>query len=167
MRSRTLKCPADGGGVPAIEGAEAVDGEWRLSVAAHEDLLREITGVNPREELDLQSLATITARLEGYVERKRRETPPSVSTGDAASDETATESGGTDLLTRLRRWLSSVWSLTGSRSRDSDPDRQPSLGTYDVERVYELSRFFRSALAARRAALEVEQPTGTTATAAD
>jgi hypothetical protein len=40
--------------VPAVEGVEAVNGEWRLTVAAHGELLRTITGVDPREELDLR-----------------------------------------------------------------------------------------------------------------
>lgn len=167
MRSHTLTCPANSGRVPAVEGIEAVDGEWRLAVAAHGDLIRMIAGVDPCGELDLQELATITARLEGYVERKRRVTPPSVSTAGASGDETATESAGTDLLTRLRRWLSSVWNRAGSHPQDSDPGQETTVKQYDVERVYELSRFFRAALDAKRTAVEAEQPTGTTAAAAD
>lgn len=154
MESHTLTCPADGGRLPAVEGVEVVDGKWRLSVAAHEDLLRAITGVD-RGELKLQELATITARLEGYVERGRRVTPASASAAGTASDETVTESGGSDPSTQLRRRLSPVRSGARSRTRDSDSEQQPSSERDDIERVHELSRFFRAALDGRRDAAAV------------
>jgi hypothetical protein len=166
MTSHDLTCPADGDRVPAVDGVRAVDGEWRLSVEPHAALLETITGVVPRDEPDLQELATITARLEGYVERTQRATPPSAAAAGRASDATATQPVGTGLLKRLRQLLSSLWSDSVGQYRESEPERQ-SAEQYDVERVYELSRFFRAALDARRAAVEVDQPTGTAAPAAD
>lgn len=139
---------------PQLDGLEVDDGEWRLSLDAHRDLLLDLTGVDPDGVLALRDLVTIRARLEGYVERERR---PAERTG--GSDATRAEpsrdrASGAPLgflrgvLERLRAALS----RGGSDRSDGDEaaDRRSDDPPYPVATVRKLAAVFRAAADARR-----------------
>jgi hypothetical protein len=167
MRSQSLTCSADGSRVPAAEGVTAVDGKWQLSVATHEDLFRTITGVVPTEDPDLQELATVTARLEGYVERHKRKSSDSETVGENSSTKAPDRSVFSSLVGWLHRLMRPFLSRSGKERVDANSDQSIRPDRYDVETVYELSRFFRAALEAERSAIAARSTTSPAAATAD
>ena len=151
---------------PQLDGLEVGDGEWRLSLEAHRDLLRDLTGIDPDEDLTLQELVTIRARLEGYVERTKRPAEAEAADGDERPTEPernrkhereADRASRNPLralgrvLERLRAAVSrgetSRSSADGSAARNSESDGEPP---YSAERARQLAAVFRAAAAARR-----------------
>lgn len=149
-----VSCPADGRPAPAIDGVERDGQEWHVSPGSHQELLVDITGIEPSGNLELQDLATMTARLEGYVERERRRQTQSrqdTSRSTAPSPDDGALSWFVNRLNDFRRWL-----LPGSGRTRSEPDdsRAVARPEYAVETVYHLSRVFRTATEARRREVE-------------
>ena len=133
---------------PSVEGLEADDGEWTLSLESHRDLLIDIAGVEPTGELTLRELETIRARLEGYVEREKR-----ASAGIADSTAREERARGPSPLRRLVGRLLDVIPSVGTRLRGSKASERPtgSQRSYSVSRVQRLAEVFRVAIDARRA----------------
>ncbi|NUB90039.1 hypothetical protein HTZ84_17820 [Haloterrigena sp. SYSU A558-1] len=133
---------------PPVEGHDAEDDVWRLSLEHHRDLLLDITGVDPTGELTLRELETIRARLEGYVEREKR-----ASAGIADSTAREERARGPSPLRRLVGRLLDVIPSVGTRLRGSKASERPagSQRSYSVSRVQRLAEVFRIAIDARRA----------------
>jgi hypothetical protein len=144
---------------PSLDGLTVHEGRWELSLGPYRTMIGRVTGVDPTDDLDLRELATITSRLEGYVESERREDR----VGDTREGAETTVHWIVRLCKtgkqRLRRLLSlSADDSSNNWGADANDKRQP--GTHSVETVYALSRVFRAALEARREALD-EDATGT------
>jgi hypothetical protein len=162
-----LRCPAASRFPPDVAGAAVVEQQWRLAVEQHSDLLADVTGVDPTGDLDLQQVATITARLEGYVDRHRQEaTHSTLSTQQVDSQ--------TDGPTGVRSWFVSLLTrlFSGSFGFSTAPDT-PSPETpdatrqYDVDRVHQLSRFFRALLEERKTTVAMNVGSSPETAAAD
>lgn len=131
---------------PQIEGLEVDEQQWRLSLETHCDLLRDVAGVEPTDELTLQELVTIRARLEGYVEREKR---PAERAADRSTDQ-GREGSSSGLLQWLRERLRALRSLVGRGQSTDGTAQQSDEPTYSVETVQGLAAVFRAAAAARR-----------------
>jgi len=143
--SVVLRCPALNRLPPEIEGIAVVNGEWRLAVASHRGLLTDLTGIDPTGDLDLQALATMTARLEGYVNSKKQ------ARGSAGvRTESRAEGDGGGILSWLRSLLTTCLPDSLVDVSGPTPEPQVTANRYDVDRVYQLSRFFRAKLEAHR-----------------
>jgi hypothetical protein len=154
MTEGTLSCPAHGRSPPPIDGVDRVGDEWHLSVDVYSDMVAGITGVEPSSDLDLQALATITARLEGYVERERRQ---SANTQQSNEDEPAS------ILSRVWRFLiDAIPFLDSTPETAQHPSTNPD---YCVETVAHLARVFRAVSDARRA--EIDKQSESTKQTAD
>lgn len=144
---------------PPVTGLDAEDGVWRLSLEPHRDLLVDIAGVEPADELTRRELETVRARLEGYVEREKR------SSGGPA--ERANEAEGTrdrspaDRLRRLLALLVDRVPLVGTATadRDSSERRTDARQSYSPETVQQLAQVFRAAVDDRQR--EIPDATGT------
>lgn len=137
---------------PQIEGLEGDEQRWRLSLETHRDLLCDVAGVEPTDELTLQELVTIRARLEGYVEREKR---PAERAAERSTDRN--QKGGRDregssnrLLFRLLERLCAVLSLVCRDQSTDATSQQSDQPTYPVETVQGLAVVFRAAAVARR-----------------
>jgi hypothetical protein len=133
-----------------VAGLAVVQGHWRLTVEQHCDLILDITGVDPTADLDLQKLATVTARLEGYVGTERQQAAQSNQrTRQIGSPEPKT----TTLRSRLANllalvlpgWFGATTTPETLSHREYEVEKQ-----YDVDRVYQLSRFFRAMVRANK-----------------
>ena len=144
---------------PPVEGLDGDEGEWRLSLEPHRDLLVDITGVEPTDELTRRELETIRARLEGYVEREKR------TSGELAGR--ANEAEGTrnrSPADRLRRFLAPLIDRvplvgTATADRDSSERRSDAQQSYSPETVQQLAQVFRAAIDDRQR--ELPDATGT------
>lgn len=145
-----LRVQTVNGHPPEVTGLDVVEGEWRLAVAQHRELLVDVTGVELTADPDLQTLATIAARLEGYVESERQQSgqthrPPR----QVESPNQRLPVVGSWLASLLRRFLSSLFDAPiapGHRSVGATATETQ----YDVHRVYQLSQFFRAMVEARK-----------------
>lgn len=142
--SAALQCPAVSPSPPDVAGLAVVQGQWRLTVEQHCDLILDITGVDPTADLDLQKLATVTARLEGYVGTERQQTAQSNQrTQQVGSPEPKTvtlRSRFTNLLALVfPGWFDATTTPEKLSHREYEIEKQ-----YDVDQVYQLSRFFRA-----------------------
>lgn len=150
-----VSCPANGRPAPAIAGVERVDQEWHCSPERHHELLVDITGIKPTAELDLQDFATITARLEGYVERERRRQTQMEQDTVQPTDSSAANGG---LLSWFLARLTDIRHLllpeSAENSAESDGSTAAENPEYAVETVYHLSRVFRAATDAQRREVE-------------
>lgn len=148
--STALRCPAVSPSSPDVAGLAVVQGQWRLRVEQHCDLILDITGVDPTADLDLQKLATVTARLEGYVGTERQRTEQSSQpTQQARSPESET----TTLRSRLANLLALVfpdWFDATTTSENTSHREYEIKKQYDIDRVYQLSRFFRAMVRANK-----------------
>ncbi|ELZ21677.1 hypothetical protein C477_05024 [Haloterrigena salina JCM 13891] len=141
---------------PPVEGLDAEDGVWRLSLEPHRDLLVDIAGVEPTDELTRRELETVRARLEGYVEREKRTTTEDVDPTDER--EPTRESAGDRLRRLLSRLLGIVPLVEAVRARESSDRRGRTDGSYSVQRVRRLAQVFRAAIATRRADISCSSP---------
>lgn len=141
---------------PSVEGLEVVDGRWRLATDVHHELLVDVTGVDPRGGLTLQELATITARLEGYVEAAKRtpEPTPATEPRTAILPDHWLVGPVQRFVTLLRRVLPGR-QRRASRSPGTERRAEPE---WAVERVHKLSKVFRAATDARRQTIAATQP---------
>jgi hypothetical protein len=142
MSSGTLlaPCPPSVHREPPVPGLERVGDSWRLTVDRHRALIRDVTGVDPVGSLTLQGLTTIAARLEGFVEqRKRRETRTEQTTPTAA-DQSATGPVG-----RLWLWLRTLIRTTLGEAGADGSATADRFDSYATETVWHLSQFFRAA----------------------
>lgn len=144
---------------PPVEGLDGEDGQWRLSLEPHRDLLVDITGVDPTGELTLRELETIRARLEGYVECEKRTS--GVPAGATTEADATRDRSPADRLRRLLSLLVDRVPLVGTASddRDSSERRPDARQSYSVDRVQRLARAFRAAIDARQR--EIPDATGT------
>lgn len=168
MGERTLsfRPPEDAGSPPAIDGFDVVEAEWQFSVAEHRPLLVDVTGVEPRSDLTLRELATITARLEGYVDREKR-VPKSTGSTEACGSNVP----GDGLFDSMRALLTSGFRALGALVRRVLPRRGGGAGSegtvserWSVERVHELSIVFRAATEARKQEITAAGPASTDST---
>ncbi|QRV17109.1 hypothetical protein JMJ58_09675 [Haloterrigena salifodinae] len=140
---------------PPIEGLDGDEGKWRLSLEPHRDLLVDITGVEPTDELTRRELETIRARLEGYVEREKRTAGESARRVNEAEGDRARSP--VDRLRRLLALLVGCVPLVGTATADRDSsDAQQS---YSPETVQQLAQVFRAAIDDRQR--EIPDATGT------
>ncbi|RKD93669.1 hypothetical protein [Halopiger aswanensis] len=147
--------------VADLEGFEVGDGEWRLSLDAHRDLLVDLTGVEPDGDLGLQDLVTIRARLEGYIERTSR---PAKGAAAETVDEDRNRSAG--WIERVLEWLRAAIVRTGGERADEGRKDDGEVH-YSEERVRCLAAIFRAAADARRREITGPSAAPTGQTAAD
>lgn len=136
-------CPPSVHREPPVSGLEREGDVWRLSLAVHRELVRDVTGVEPTDSLDLQDLTTIAARLEGFVEQRKRE---EVTATNATADVDPPVGG----LSRLRTWLSTLVRTVLGRDHEESAGATPvdsmaAFESYSTETVWYLSQFFRAA----------------------
>lgn len=140
-----LRCLAASRQPPDVVGLDAVEGKWQLAVAQHHELLVDVTGHAPTGDLDLQELATITARLEGCVHTERHRTDRTHRSTQRA-ETTGVRSWLVSLLIRV---LPDSFSSATVRNDRSSGDHE-TWDQYDIDRVYQLSRFFRAMMEDRK-----------------
>lgn len=133
---------------PPIEGLDAEDGEWRLSLEAHRDLLVDVTGVEPTDDLPLRDVETMRARLEGYVEREKRARPSDETAAPATEERTATPFQR--LVSLLADLLPRVGARADANARAPGERRSEARRSYSVERIRRLAAVFRLAIETRR-----------------
>ncbi|WP_126664110.1 hypothetical protein [Haloterrigena salifodinae] len=144
---------------PPIEGLDGDEGKWRLSLEPHRDLLVDITGVEPTDELTRRELETVRARLEGYVEREKRTAGESAGRVNEAEGDRARSPAN-----RLRRLLALLVGRvplvgTATADRDSSECRTNPQQSYSPETVQQLAQVFRAAIDDRQR--EIPDATGT------
>ncbi|ADB62583.1 hypothetical protein Htur_3721 [Haloterrigena turkmenica DSM 5511] len=144
---------------PPVEGLDAEDGVWRLSLEPHRDLLVDITGVEPTDEFTRRELETVRARLEGYVEREKRTPDESAGRANEAAGDHARSP--VDRLRRLLALLVGRVPLVGTvtADRDSSDRRTDAQRSYSPETAQQLARVFRAAIDDRQR--EIPEATGT------
>lgn len=144
---------------PPVEGLDAEEGVWRLSLEPHRDLLADIAGVEPTDELTRRELEIVRARLEGYVEREKRTAGESA--GRANEAEGTQDCSPADRLRRLLALLVDRVPLVGTATaeRDSSERRADARQSYSLETVQQLARVFRAAIDDRQR--EIPEATGT------
>lgn len=171
MEERTLsfRPPADAGPPPAIDGFDVGEEEWQLSLAEHRPLLVDVTGVEPRSDLTLRELATMTARLEGYVEREKRVPKPT-----GPTDASGSNVPGDWLFDSMRALVTTGFRALGALARRVHPRRGGGAGSagsvgeqWSVERVHELSIAFRAATETRKREITAARPTSAHSTAGE
>lgn len=155
IRVREDRTPPQFDELEGLEGFEVDDGEWRLSLDPHRELLVELTGVEPDGDLTLQELVTVRARLEGYVERAKRPADRANDRpGDGDRERKRTRNrdrAAANPLWRLLEWVRAVVSRGGRNRSDEAADRRPDDEIpYAADRVRALASVFRAAADARR-----------------
>lgn len=140
-----LRCQAASRQPPDVVGLDAAKGEWQLAVARHHELLIDVTGHAPTDDLDLQELATITARLEGYVHTERHR----IDRTHGSTQQAGTTGVRSWLVSLLTRVLPDSFSSATVRNGRSSGNHE-AWDQYDIDRVYQLSRFFRAMMENRR-----------------
>lgn len=144
-RPTTLRAP------PALACLDVDGQQWHLSLSDYRELIVDITGIDPTDGVEYHDLVTITARLEGYVESRKR--ADRTDTPSDSADRTWYERLGRVVRERLKQLLAWVRNDTDSTPANErfDTVEEP---TYPPATVYQLSRVFRAAVKDERRDIE-------------